>query len=142
MPKEMCSRCSVVMSPRTSLMCFGVGPALGRAFSAPEEQPGADQVAVVSYGFWQQRFAGDAGLLGKTIQMNEKKYTVIGIMPRGFNHRRRGRRRAPELVESREPADDLRALFPDAATLYGISHARSLQPGRLCLGRSRRGSRH
>ncbi len=121
---------------------LGVGPALGRAFSAPEEQPGADQVAVVSYGFWQQRFAGDAGLLGKTIQMNEKKYTVIGIMPRGFNHRRRGRRRAAELVESREPADDLRALFPDAATLYGISHARSLQPGRLCLGRSRRGSRH
>ena len=65
---------------------LGVGPALGRAFSAPEEQPGADQVAVVSYGFWQQRFAGDAGLLGKTIQMNEKKYTVIGIMPRGFDY--------------------------------------------------------
>ncbi len=65
---------------------LGVGPALGRAFSAPEEQPGADQVAVVSYGFWQQHFAGDAGLLGKTIQMNEKKYTVIGIMPRGFDY--------------------------------------------------------
>jgi putative ABC transport system permease protein len=65
---------------------LGVGPALGRVFSASEEQPGADQVAVVSYGFWQRRFAGDAGLLGKTIQMNAKKYTVVGIMPRGFDY--------------------------------------------------------
>jgi putative ABC transport system permease protein len=65
---------------------LGVGPALGRAFSASEEQPGADQVAVVSYGFWQRRFARDAGLLGKTIQMNRKKYTVVGIMPRGFDY--------------------------------------------------------
>jgi predicted permease len=65
---------------------LGVGPTLGRVFSASEEQPGADQVAVVSYGFWQRRFAGDAGLLGKTIQMNRKKYTVVGIMPRGFDY--------------------------------------------------------
>jgi len=65
---------------------LGVSPALGRMFSPAEEQPGADQVAVVSYGFWQRRFAGDAGLLGKVIQMNGKKYTVVGIMPRGFDY--------------------------------------------------------
>jgi predicted permease len=65
---------------------LGVRPALGRTFSPAEEQPGADQVAVVSYGFWQRRFGGDAELLGKVIQMNGKKYTVIGIMPRGFDY--------------------------------------------------------
>jgi predicted permease len=65
---------------------LGVSPALGRVFSASEEQPGADQVAVVSYGFWQRRFAGDVGLLGKTVQLNGKKYTVVGIMPRGFDY--------------------------------------------------------
>jgi putative ABC transport system permease protein len=65
---------------------LGVRPASGRAFSAAEEQPGADQVAVVSYGFWERRFAGDAAILGKVIQMNGKKYTVVGIMPRGFDY--------------------------------------------------------
>lgn len=65
---------------------LGVSPASGRLFSPAEEQPGADQVAVVSYGFWQRRFAGDGGLLGKVIQINGKKYTVVGIMPRGFDY--------------------------------------------------------
>jgi putative ABC transport system permease protein len=64
---------------------LGVSPALGRTLSPAEEQPGSDQVAVVSYGFWQRRFGGDAGLLDKVIQMNGKKYTVVGIMPRGFD---------------------------------------------------------
>jgi putative ABC transport system permease protein len=65
---------------------LGVSPASGRAFSATEEQAGADQVAVVSYGFSQRHFAGDPALIGKMIQMNGKKYAIVGIMPRGFDY--------------------------------------------------------
>jgi MacB-like periplasmic core domain len=65
---------------------LGVRPALGRVFNSEEEQPGLDQVAVVSHGFWQRRFAGDVALLGKVIRMNGKKYIVVGIMPRGFDY--------------------------------------------------------
>ena len=65
---------------------LNIRPALGRVFSRAEEQPGADQVAVVSHGFWQRRFGGDVALLGKGIQMNGKKYTIVGIMPRGFDY--------------------------------------------------------
>ena len=65
---------------------LGVSPASGRTFTLAEEQLGADQVAVVSYGFWQRRFGGDAALLGKVIQINGKKYSVVGIMPRGFDY--------------------------------------------------------
>jgi putative ABC transport system permease protein len=65
---------------------LGVNPAVGRVFNSAEEQPGTDQVAVVSYGFWQRRFGGEATLLGKAIQMNGKKYTVVGIMSRGFHY--------------------------------------------------------
>ena len=65
---------------------LGVSPASGRAFTAAEEQPGDDQVAVVSYGFWQRRFGGDSALLGKVIQLNGRKHTIVGIMPRGFDY--------------------------------------------------------
>src|SRR6267154_1767833 len=65
---------------------LGVSPASGRAVTAAEEQPGDDQVAVVSYGFWQRRFGGDSALLGKVIQLNGRKHTIVGIMPRGFDY--------------------------------------------------------
>jgi putative ABC transport system permease protein len=63
-----------------------ISPAMGRPFAAAEEQPGADRVAIVSQGFWQRRFGGDPGLLGKTIQLNQGNYTVVGIMPQGFSY--------------------------------------------------------
>jgi putative ABC transport system permease protein len=64
----------------------GVYPRLGRSFHPEEEQPGGDQVAVVSHGFWQRRFGGDPGLLGSVLQLNGRKYNVVGIMPQGFDY--------------------------------------------------------
>jgi putative ABC transport system permease protein len=78
-----------VLGCRVSASFFdvlGVAPALGRSFSISEELAGADEVVVVSHGFWQRHFGGDAGLLGNPIQLNGRKYTIIGIMPRGFDY--------------------------------------------------------
>src|SRR6267143_6847292 len=65
---------------------LGVTPAAGRLFAPAEEQTGADQVAVLSHGMWQRRFGSDPQLIGKTIQLNQRGYTVIGIMPKDFDY--------------------------------------------------------
>jgi predicted permease len=65
---------------------LAVTPSSGRLFSAAEEQPGADQVAVLSYGSWQRRFGGDPQLLGKTVTLNGRVYTVVGIMSKDFDY--------------------------------------------------------
>jgi putative ABC transport system permease protein len=64
---------------------LGVSPASGRFFTAAEAQPGLDQVAIVSYGFWQRRYGGDAALLNKTISLNGRVCTIVGIMPKDFD---------------------------------------------------------
>jgi macrolide transport system ATP-binding/permease protein len=64
---------------------LGAAPALGRAFSAEEDKTsGTHPVVMLNYNFWQRRFGGDAGLVGRTITLNNLPYTVIGIAPRDF----------------------------------------------------------
>ncbi len=63
---------------------FGVPPSLGRTFTAEEEQAGADiPVVVLSHGAWQ-RMGGTPDVLGREIEMNLRKFTVVGVAPRGF----------------------------------------------------------
>jgi putative ABC transport system permease protein len=57
---------------------------LGRTFLAGEDQPGADYVAVISYGFWQQRFAKDPQVLGRRLILNNESYTIVGVLPANF----------------------------------------------------------
>jgi putative ABC transport system permease protein len=63
---------------------LGVAPGLGRDFQADDEQPGHEQVAIVTYRFWQGHFGGDPGAVGETMQINDKPYTIIGVLPRDF----------------------------------------------------------
>jgi len=64
---------------------LGVRPVLGRFFSAAEDRPpdGA-HVVVLDYGYWQRAYAGADSILGHTILINERPFTIIGVAPRGF----------------------------------------------------------
>ena len=64
---------------------MGVQPAAGRLFS-PEDDvtPGGHPVAVISYAYWQQRFAGSASIVGKQVTINNTPMTIIGVAPEGF----------------------------------------------------------
>ena len=61
----------------------GVAPAQGRWFTAEEDVPGKNRVAVISHGLWQKRFAGKP-IVGQEIQLNGEAHTVIGVMPPQF----------------------------------------------------------
>ncbi len=63
---------------------LGVPPLLGRTWAAGEDQPGKNQVAVLGYALWRSQFAGDPHAVGETIELNSKKYTIVGVMPPGF----------------------------------------------------------
>lgn len=70
------------------LPLLGVPPILGRYFLPAEDQPGHDQAILLSYDLWRYRFAGDPAIVGRTIRQagqNMQDYTVVGVMPRGFN---------------------------------------------------------
>ena len=64
---------------------LGARPALGRNFLAEEEQPGKDNVAVLSYSYWQQRFGGDSSVIGKTVILNGNPDKIVGVLPPNFD---------------------------------------------------------
>jgi len=65
---------------------LGVKAARGRTFLPEDSQPGREQVVVLKHSFWQQHFGGDASIVGKSISLNQKQFTVVGVMPADFNY--------------------------------------------------------
>src|SRR5579859_3605948 len=63
---------------------LGVQPLIGRSFTAEDDQPSASGTAILTWAFWNRRFGGDASVIGRTINLDAKPYTIIGVMPRWF----------------------------------------------------------
>jgi putative ABC transport system permease protein len=63
-----------------------VAPLLGRAFNRDDEIEGRHRVAILSYGFWQRRFGGAADAIGRTIELSDSAYEIVGVMPASFSY--------------------------------------------------------
>jgi predicted permease len=68
---------------------LGSAPLLGRGFTPDDDRPGVE-VAVLSWGLWQRRYEGDGSILGRTVMLDRRPYTIIGVMPPTFEFPRRG----------------------------------------------------
>ena len=75
------------------LDAVGVNPLLGRRFSPADDMPGAPDTVMLTYGYWQRRFGGDASVVGQRLTVDARPRTVIGIMPATFRFQR-----DPELI--------------------------------------------
>jgi len=64
---------------------LGVQPVLGRPLVPDDDEVGAPPVAVMSHGLWQRRFGGDPAIVGREVKLDGVSYTIVGVMPRGFN---------------------------------------------------------
>lgn len=73
-----------VVSP-SAFRILRVEPALGRAFSEEEGRPGGAAVVILSHDLWQRRYGGEAGILGRLLQVNGKPREVVGVMAAGFD---------------------------------------------------------
>jgi putative ABC transport system permease protein len=67
---------------------LGASAALGRTFTPDDDRPGAPPVVVLSHGIWERRFGADAGVVGQVLTLDRRPYTVVGVMPRGFEYPR------------------------------------------------------
>ena len=63
---------------------LGINAQIGRTFIAEEDRAGGTPVVLLSYGLWQRRFGGSRDIIGKTINLDLQPYTVVGILPNGF----------------------------------------------------------
>ncbi len=65
---------------------LGASFALGRPFTQDEDAPNGPRVVVLSHGFWQRRYGGDAGVVGRTIEVNARPATVVGVLGSEYRH--------------------------------------------------------
>jgi predicted permease len=111
-------RTDMVQVTRGILTALDVQPALGRWFSPDDHRPGTQDTVIVSGGYWQRRFGGDRGVIGRVMTIDARPRVVIGVMPASFSIRQ-------------IPADVILPLRFDPAD------PGSLPPGFCCRGIAR-----
>ena len=76
---------------------MGVSPAVGSVFGAEADVPGDGDVAVISHRLWRERFGGDAAIIGRTIELNDRPYVVRAVMPADFQFPANGAGEPPDV---------------------------------------------
>jgi putative ABC transport system permease protein len=104
------------------LPLLGVDARIGRTFRSDEDRAGGAPVVLLSYGLWQRHFGGASDVLGKSIDLDSRPYTIVGVLPSGF-----------ELLQ---PAEVFLPFTPWAATL---PDDRNWHPGIIVVGRLKPG---
>ena len=64
---------------------FGVAPLLGRDFIEEEDRPNAPLAAIIGYGFWQERLGGARDVIGESVELSGRRYTIVGVAPQHFD---------------------------------------------------------
>jgi putative ABC transport system permease protein len=115
-------RLNVRMATAGLFPMLGINAQIGRTFLSEEDRAGGAPVALLSYGLCQRRFGGSADIIGKTINLDLQPYTVVGILPNGF--------------QVLQPADVYLPFMPWAKTL---PDDRNWHPGIIPLARLKPG---
>ena len=115
-------RLNVRMATAGLFPMLGIRAHIGRTFLSEEDKAGGPPVALLSYGLWQQRFGGSQEILGKSIDLDSRPYTVVGVLPSGF--------------QILQPADIFLPFMPWAKTL---PDDRNWHPGIIPLARLKPG---
>ena len=115
--REQPERVDVLSTQSSLLAMFGAKPLLGRTLLPEEDKPGKPPVAILSNGAWVRLFNSDCAIVGRTIMLNAKPYTVAGVLQRGFVLN-------AEIMPSEGPMDKVDIflplpLGPDAAQRRG-----------------------
>jgi predicted permease len=115
--REQPERVDVLSTQSSLLTMFGAKPLLGRILLPEEDTPGKPSVAILSFGIWQRLFSSDPSVVGRTVILNGKPFTVAGVLQRGFMIN-------SEVMPSEGPMDKVDIflplpLGPDAAQRRG-----------------------
>jgi len=97
-------RIGVLRSSANLTSVLDIQPSLGRAFRPEEETPGKEHVAILASGIWRTQFGGSPDVLGHSVTLDDKSYTIIGVVP--------GKSLSPEFVFSTTPIDIIVPLVP------------------------------